>query len=320
VSTLRFDSVSHDELARMSAVFESGAHVVLGTERDGTNGIVQLAAGIAAPRAGRVTLDDQAPHDRAVVRRRVSALCVEERLPEARTVAAAFALALSARGDTRSPQSVLDQAGLSSFATRRSATLSARELRALALAFALSHERPLLLALFEPLSALDLLAEEFVLASLSNAVNAGAIVLATANRLEDAARLGGVIGVIERGVWLGAALPELLEVALRVRTPEPRRLAARLAETPDVLAVEWGGGSELVVRGSTLESIAAKVVESARAEAIRIEALRCEAPSLDALAAERAGLAQAAYERARLDAPNKNQNQIPIFTNGRTLQ
>jgi hypothetical protein len=41
---------------------------------------------------------------------------------------------------------------------------------------------------------------------------------------------------------------------------------------------------------------------------------------LDALAAERAGLAQAAYERARLDAPNKNQNQIPIFTNGRTLQ
>ncbi|HEY4102489.1 MAG TPA: hypothetical protein VGM44_01315 [Polyangiaceae bacterium] len=318
MTRLGFDLVSHRELARVSAAFASGAHVVLGTERDGTNSIVQLAAGSTAPRAGRVMLDDQAPYEHFEVRRRVSALFAEEGLPEARTVTASLALALSARADTRSPQSVLDRAGLAAFAPRRVATLSARELRALALALALSHERPLLLALFEPLSTLDLLSEDFVLSSLANSVSAGAIVLATANRLEDAARLGGAIGVLERGVWLGAALPEPSAVALRVRTPEPRRLAARLAETPDVLAVEWSGGSELVVRGSALESVAARVVASARAEAIRIEALRYDAPSLDALAATRAGLAQAAYERARREAPS--QAPTPIFTSGKPLQ
>ena len=125
--------------------------------------------------------------------------------------------------------------------------------------------------------------------------------MCTASRLEDAARLGGDASALERGLWLGSAQarPPLGTVTLRVHTPEPRRLAARLSEAPDISGVEWAGGQELLIHGSELERLAHSVVANARAEAIRITALKQDAPPLEALAAARAGLAQAYYERAR---------------------
>jgi hypothetical protein len=158
--------------------------------------------------------------------------------------------------------------------------------------------------LFEPLALLGILSEDFVLQSLTRAVSAGAIVLATASRLEDATRLGGAISALERGTWLdsAAARTPLSQITLRVHSPEARHLAARLSEAPDVSAVEWAGGQELLVRGSDLERLAAQVVASARAASIRIDALRYDPPSLDTLAAARAGFAQASYERAQSDA------------------
>jgi ABC-2 type transport system ATP-binding protein len=301
VTTLSFDLVSHAELSRVSAAFASGNHVVLGSERDGTSSLVQLAAGRALPSTGRVTLDGKEPYSNAAVRRRIAACSADEGLPPARTVASAMRIALDARGDARAAQSVLDSAGLAHFAARRTAATSARETRALGLVLALNHPAPSLLALFEPLALLGTLSEDYVLQGMQRAGAAGAVVLTTANRLEDAARLGGTTHALERGIWLdsAAARPPLSQVTLRVQTPEPRRLAARLSEAPDVNAVEWAGGRELLVRGSDLERVAAHVVASARSEAIRIEALRYDPPSLDALAAARAGLAQGWHEHAR---------------------
>jgi ABC-type cobalamin/Fe3+-siderophores transport system ATPase subunit len=316
VSTLSFDLVSHTELSRVSAAFAAGTRVVLGTERDGTNTLLELAAGITRPSSGRVTLDGREPFVHAEIRRRVSALRAEERLPPAPTVTSALTFALAARGDSRSAQSVLDAAGLSSFAARRVKALSAREVRAVALALALSQPEPALLALFEPLSLLGLLNEDFLLDSLSARAAAGAIVLLSASRLEDAARLGGTTSALERGNWLDSALVPLGFVTLRVRTPDARRLAAQLSECPDVSAVEWAGGQELSIRGADLERVAAQIVSRARAAAIPIEALRYDPPSLEALAATRAGLAQAFYERARHSAQSPTQE--PIFTNSRS--
>jgi ABC-2 type transport system ATP-binding protein len=307
MTTLSFDLVSHAELARVSAAFGGGAHVVLGTERDGTNTLVELAAGMARPGTGRVTLNGQQPFAHAMTRRQIGALSAAEQLPPGGDVSSALSAALRARGDARSALSVLDGAGVAHFAARRVLDLSLRELRAVALVLALSHPAPVLLALFEPLALLEILSVDFLLQTLARLAGAGTVVLSTASRVEDAARLGGATSAIERGIWLDspAARPPLSQVTVRVHTADPRRLAARLSQAPDVSAVEWAGGHELLVRGSDLERVASLVVSSARSEAITIEALRYDPPGLDALAAARAGLAQACYDRERVQRESR---------------
>ena len=305
MSELRFEALNHVELANVNASFGAGTHVVVGSERDGSGTLLALAAGLLPPAAGRVLLDGVAPWSHARTRGRIASLCATESLLPARDVARSLGLALRARGDARSALSVLDRAGIAHFAAQRVSALAPREARAIALSLALSHPQPALLALHEPLSTAGILEQDFVLKTLSERSAAGAIVLCTANRLEDAARLGGNASALERGLWLGSgqARPPLGTFTLRVHTPEPRRLAARLSEAPDVSGVEWTGTRELLVHGSELEHLARSVVANARAEAIRITALKPDAPALEALAAARAGLAQAYYERARGDGP-----------------
>lgn len=302
MSELRIEALNHAQLSNVSVSFTAGAQVVIGSERDGTGTLIQLAAGLLEPAMGRVLLDGVAPWSHAATRRRIASLCADERLLPARDVAGAVGLALRARGDSRSALSVLDAAGLTHFAAQRVSQLTAREARAIALSIALSQPEPALLALHEPLSVVGFVQPEFVLQTLARLAAAGAIVLCTASRSEDAARLSERASALERGMWLGAALarPPLGTITLRVHTPEPRRLAARLSEAPDISGVEWTGGQELLVHGSELERLAYSVVANARAEAIRITALKQDAPPLEALAAARAGLAQAYYEQARV--------------------
>lgn len=301
MSELRFLGVQHAGLANLNASFAAGTHVVVGSESDGSGRLIELGAGRLEPESGRVLLDGVAPWSHAQTRRRIAAVFASETLLPARDVAGAVGLSLRALGAARSARQVLDDAGLAHFADKRVSTLTPRETRAIALSLALSEPAPALLALHEPLSVVGIVSADFVLGTLSERSAKGAIVLCTASRLEDAARLGGSTSVLSHGAWHEPAFarPPLGSVALRVRTAEPRRLAARLSEAPDISGVEWPGGHELIVHGSELESLARSVVGNARAEAIRITALKAEEPSLDALAAARAGLAQATYERAR---------------------
>jgi ABC-type multidrug transport system ATPase subunit len=298
---LRFQALHHAGLANINASFSAGTHVVVGDEHDGTGTLIELAAGLLKPTSGSVLLDGIAPWSHARARRRIASLCPTETPLPARDVANALGIALRALGEARSALSVLDDAGLAHFAEKRVSNLTPREARAIALSLALSQRGPTLLALHDPLSVVGLVQEAFVLRTLAERSAAGAIVLCTASRLEDAARLGGSVSALSRGAWLepGHAHPPLDSIALRVHTAEPRRLAARLSEAPDISGVEWAGGHELIVRGSELERVAHSVVANARAEAIRITAIKPDAPSLDALAAARAGLAHAYYERAR---------------------
>ncbi len=291
MKALSFDSVGCAELVSVSAVFAPGTHVVLGNEHDGTHTLVSLAAGMARPGVGRVQMSGIAPFSNAQLRRSIAALCAVEALPPARTVGEALALALRARGDARSVMSVLGAATLTRFAARRCAELSAHETRAVALALALSHPKPSLLALHEPLSLAPLLPEELILDALHDAAENGVIVLATASRLEDATRIGGAASALERGIWLASVAA--LGVTLRVQTPDARRLAALLAEAADIEAVTWAGAQDLLVRGSDLERVAQRVVSCARGEALRVSALRQEPAALDALSAVHAGAAPA---------------------------
>jgi ABC-type multidrug transport system ATPase subunit len=300
VSELSFDVVSHAELASVSGVLESGSHVLLGSERDGTGSVVLLAAGMLKPAAGRVLLAGRDPCSSAGTRRTIGALCAEERLPTAPHAAGAVQLALHARQDARSALSVLDAAGLAHLATRRLSDVSARETRALALALALSHPKPVLLALHEPLALIGTVQERFLLDALARFAANGAIVLATASRVEDAARLGGEVHALERGLWLDSADSRTphQQVTLRVQTPDAERLAACLAGAPEISAITRIGASELLVRGLALERLASSVVARARAASLRISALRQDASALESLAAARAGIAHA-FDEAR---------------------
>jgi ABC-type multidrug transport system ATPase subunit len=295
VSELSFDVVSHAELASVSGVLDPGRHVLMGSERDGTNSVVLLAAGIVQPAAGRVLLAGRVPFSSAGTRRTIGALCAEERLPTARHAAGAVQLALHARGDTRSALSVLDAAGLAHLAKRRMSDLSARETRALALALALSHPKPALLALHEPLALVGIVPERFLLDALVQSSANGAIVLATASRVEDAARLGGEVHALERGIWLDSAKNRtpFQQVTLRVQTPDAERLAACLAGAEEISAVTRVGASELLVCGMDLERVASSVVSNARAASLQISALRQDAPALEPLAAALADITHA---------------------------
>jgi len=301
MTELRFEAVTHAALSNVTATWSAGSHVVLGSEHDGTGTLIQLAAGLVRPSTGRVLLNGHTPYAKAATRRGIASLHADEPLLPGPSAARAIELALRARGEARSAASVLDPAGLAHLAPRRSATLNARERRALALALALSHPAPHLLALHEPLALVGIVSEEFVRGSLRAFAVKGALVLSSASRLEDALELGGVVSLLDRGMWQNPAQLSrpLASVTVRVRTPEPRRLAARLAEAPDISGVDWRGGQELLVRGNTLERVAHSVVANARAEAIRILALKQDLPALEVLAAARAGLAQAVYEQAR---------------------
>ena len=291
MSVLRLEALNHEGLSNVTAAFGPGNHVVVGNERDGTATLIELAAGLVAPRAGRVLLDEAAAWSNAATRQRIASLRAEETLLPAPDVTRAVALALRARNDARSAASVLDAAGLARFAKQRVSTLTPHESRAIALSIALSHHEPALLALHEPLGAIGLMDEQCILPALNAFAAAGAVVLCTASRLEDAARLGRLASMLEGGQWLDStrALSALRAVTVRVHTPEPRRLAARIAEVSDISGVEWAGGQELLVHGSELERVAQSVVANARAEAIRITALKQDAPALEALAAARAG-------------------------------
>jgi len=301
VKELSFQAVNQAPLANVGATFGTGTHVILGTEWDGTGTLIELAAGRLEPTNGRVLLDGAPPWSNAQTRRRIACVSATETLPPARDVAGALGLALRAAGDARAALYVLGRAGLAHFAGRRVSTLTGREARAVALALALSHPTPALLALHEPLGAVGILREDFLLHSLNEQRAAGSIILCSASRVEDAARLGGSVSALSRGTWLAPAdaKPALGSITLRVHTAEPRRLAARLSEAPDIRGVEWAGGNELVVHGSELERLAGSVVANARAEAIRITAIKPDAPSLEILAAARANLAQAYAERMR---------------------
>jgi ABC-2 type transport system ATP-binding protein len=215
-------------------------------------------------------------------------LCSQEQLPSARHAAGALQLALQARGEARSALSVLDAAGLTHLATRRLSDLSERETRALALALALSHPKPTLLAMYEPLALVGIVQERFLLDTLARCAARGAIVLSTASRAEDALRMGGEVHALERGIWLDSPANRTphYQVTLRVQTDNSAQLAACLAGAEEVIALTQVGSSELLIHGADLERIASSVVARARAASVRIGALREDA-------AARAGVAHA---------------------------
>ena len=295
MTELAFEAVDFGQLANISGTLSEGCHTVVGSARDGTGELLRLAAGLVRASSGRVTLDGAQAWSSSRVRRRIAAVCADEALPPGRDVAGSFQLALQARGDARSAVSVLEAAGLGAFSARPVSSLDARERRAVALGIALSHPDAQLTVLHEPLNLLDLVSEKYLFGALQRLSDSRAIVLCTANRLEDATRLGGEVSALERGLWLDsprARLP-LAAIVIRVQTPEPERLVECLKRVPEVLRTQWTSGQEVRVFGSEPEQVLRSIVSGARAAAIRIAAIKQDPAALEVLAAARAGLYEA---------------------------
>ena len=99
--TLVFSGVFAPPLNGASITLGPGIQVVLGTEIDGTQALVLLAAGVGAPRRGSVRVSEVDPRSAPALRRRIGALFAEETLPPAATVSGALSFALRARNDTK---------------------------------------------------------------------------------------------------------------------------------------------------------------------------------------------------------------------------
>lgn len=312
--TLVLDRVSAPPLLGASLELAAGTHVLLGTPQDGTHAAVAVAAGALAPRAGRVSVGGADPRRSPDARRRIGSLLEVEELPPGARVADAVRHALALHGAARDPIAALATVGLEAWAARATAKLSDRERRSVALAVALATDRPLLLALSEPLADVPGIDRRAVLDALVARSTECVVLCATAS-VRDALELGGTTIVLHRGrvvrTVADATSPELAPrqtAELVLLTDDARALAGALAEVPSVSSACWNdreAPGQLTIRGDDLERLALGVVRAARDAGIRIHALGPGVPGVVEVKAASAGVARAAYDEAYRVATEK---------------
>jgi ABC-type multidrug transport system ATPase subunit len=297
--------VAYGSLKRADLELGPGMHVVLGQPSDGSDVLVELAAGSCRPRSGQVRLDGANPACSPALRRRIGSLLAREDLPPGKCVADSLGLLARARGGLTAAHA-LELVGLGHWTTRLTTTLSVAETRSVMLALALSTSDPLALVLFEPLADLPGISVELVLERLHQAAASGTCVLGVTSSPRDAATLGGRLWLLgPGGIVPSAATPAGLVPGSNpewlVRTPEARELAARLLELPEVTEVEFDAvrsPSELRVRCLDPERAGLVILGAARRARVRVEALRWVVPTLDEIHAARAAALRGAYESA----------------------
>lgn len=307
MSVLELSAISEGALVALELSLDAGVHVVLGAPADGTRELIAVATGLARPRRGGVRVAGREPHASPEVRRRTASLLAEERLIPAATVSASVARALSIAGERKcAPADVLGAAGLGSWADRPPASLDAAELRAVALAVALARDKPVLVALHEPLCVPGV-PRQLVLDRVARLAEEGACVLCTTASAGDGTALSSSLLLLDRGRLVRQAAPLPVELApgsvpdFVVRSDDPRRLAAELAGEAAVTGVDWDqqqSPGAIRVRGADPAELALAIARVAISRSIHISTLSATLPTLDVVRGASAGLERAAYEQA----------------------
>ena len=303
--TLSLDRVWTDTLKGVSLELAGGLAVVIGEASDGTASLVELCAGVASPRRGRVRVASAAPHASPGLRRSIASLLADESgaAPgDVRSWAAALAALTgwSVEGALDSLRFPLDRA-LSS--------LSNADRRELACALALAHPAPALFVLHDPLAACAPAARSALIERLAELARQ-IPVLVTTPSLSEARLLGGssyrldrgLLSEAPRGAWPGTSTPGL-DVWLCVEADSPRALVSALAEHPDVheLTYDEQRGGRLLLRGPDLERLCTAVARAAVDARVDLRLLRTSAEDLTSARAAANGEA-AAYAAARARA------------------
>lgn len=304
MSELVLEHVWSDPLKDVSLRAHGGLSVVLGDDSDGAGALVELCAGVRAPRRGRVTLDADRPSASPRCRRRISSLLPAE--PGASAGDVRRWLSELALLREVSPAAVLEATGLAS--DRAMASLSGAERRELACWVALAQRDAALVLLYDPLSACGAGRREAVLGRITELARA-AIVLVTTPSLADARALGGTCqrldrGLLgpaaegERGTWHGVA-----GASLTLEAEAPRGLVAALARDPEVHELRYDERSgRVVLRANDLEQLAGAVARAVVSAGVDLRSLRAGADDLDTLRAAASAMNDAAgagYRAAR---------------------
>lgn len=283
MSELSLEGVWTSLLRGVSLRLEAGCHALLGDEADGAGELVDLCAGVLAPRRGRVRLGGESPSASRRCRREIASLLAREDGVASGDVLG-WVSALEARGVT-SAREALDASGLEPRRSLRG--LSGAERRELACWVALSHPAPRLVVLHEPLAAAGARGRQRLLQRLAERARQVPVLVATAS-LADARRLGGEAWRLDRGLLsgpLGSPWPRGgagAEVRLDVDSDAPRALLAALAAEPLVRGILYAEETgRLTVRGADHEQLSAAVARAAVAASVNVGLLRARPDSLD---------------------------------------
>lgn len=291
-------------LARLSLSWGPGMHSLVGTPADGGPLMLELVAGHARLRAGRVRVLDASPDD-AAVRRQIALVLLEPPLPDALTAAAVLTLAATLRGEPPGdPVARLASLGVESLAPRRVGTLAPEEARAVALAEAVTSTCVRVLLLEEPLVGMDPRAAARLPEALRARGRDGCAVLVATASLRDAADLTDD-HVLLRGGTVGGKTASLAElsafspdgVRMRIVASDPQALLAAVASEDAVEAVARRDGA-VVARGRDATALAAAVGRAIVISGVDVSEMRVEPPSMDDARAASAGVATATYEAA----------------------
>ena len=213
----------------LSLALGPGCHAIVGASPAEGRLLLDLAAGQARARRGRVRALDGAPGD-ARVAARTAFVPLDVVLPDGLTVLEVAALEATVRGlGAPEPNARLARLDAAWLGARRAHTLSPEERRSVALALALTSGATLLL-LEEPLTRVDGRAAPLVAPALRALVAEGAVcaVLTTSSR-HDAALTGATAWSLRGERLVPRDDAGRGNVTLEIVVDDPMRLAAALA-------------------------------------------------------------------------------------------
>jgi ABC-type thiamine transport system ATPase subunit len=246
-------------------------------------------AGVTRPARGTLRVSDRDPFTSAATRRTIAALLPEETLPPGPSVGAALERALAIRGGSGTAGALLEPFELGEWLSRTVAGLSPEETRSVALALALAHGAPGLVALHEPLAAAPPGQRHGVLRRIRELGAAGAVVVCTAESAPDAADLaagneapvpvllalrdGRLTQPLDRSMpgWKSNPRPTFV-----IRCGDPGALASRLSDDPAVTACDWDKEripGELCISGTTAEAAMTAVLQARKDSGVVVSAI-----------------------------------------------
>lgn len=277
---LSFQNARAGILQGVSLELGPGLHGILGQTQDGTRALVELAIGSFAPQGGQIRVLGAAPHHSPETRKQIASLLAEEPLGGGATVESSLAEPLDPLGF--SAKRALEMAGLGGWAKRRPSELANGERRSVALAIALAHPSPKLVAVFEPFVDLPGLPSEWVEQRLRDLAQSGACVLVVSRRDRMIQRSGGSILRLASGriqETLRAAPPSPGEAGpstFLVRSALAQELAQALLHREEVTQVVVSSGNpprEIQVTGPDAEALALQLLQLAETHGIPLEAI-----------------------------------------------
>lgn len=287
---VRAKSLPDTASGRTGALYKSlsfhlgpGCHALVGADPAASRLLLDLASGRADARGGKVRVLDSAP---AAMASRIAYVPKDVVLPESMTVKGVVELDIAVRGTKKAagksgdPASRLAALDCAHLADRPVHTLTSQEMRAVALAIALTSNADVLL-LEEPFVGISGHAAPRLTSAMQAFLGKSTLVLVTTASLHDAKLLGAQVTslsnerLVPRSYGTSASAASGAEDVLFVVASDNMRLAAAIASegVAQDLRVEHGA---LEIRTRDLEAAATAIARAALHESLTIVSLSSE--------------------------------------------